>query len=90
MSLAIAELHLTEQERTALEAIAQSAGKTPDELVHDAIKQLIAQFQPDDRLCLLRRARSMWKYRTDLPLLADLRREWDRRTGSNDGDLTPH
>ncbi|MGF1615346.1 MAG: hypothetical protein ACFCVA_15960 [Gammaproteobacteria bacterium] len=55
--MAIAELHLTEQEQTALETIAQRAGKTPDELVHDAIKQLIAQFQSEHRLRLLRQAR---------------------------------
>jgi len=48
--MAIAGLHLTEQEQTALETMAQRTGKTPDELVHDAIKQLIAQFQSEDRL----------------------------------------
>jgi hypothetical protein len=82
----IAGLHLTEQEQTALETIAQRAGKTPDELVHDAIKQLIAQFQSEDRLRLLRQARGMWKDRSDLPTLTDLRREWDRQTEPDDGD----
>ena len=82
----IAGLHLTEQEQTALETMAQRAGKTPDELVHDAIKQLIAQFQSQDRLRLLRQARGMWKDRSDLPTLTDLRREWDRQTEPDDGD----
>jgi len=86
--MAIAGLHLTEQEQTALESMAQRTGKTPDELVHDAIKQFIAQFQAEDRLSLLRQARGMWKDRTDLPSLADLRREWDRPTEFNDGDTT--
>ena len=86
--MAIAGLHLTEQEQTALESMAQRTGKTPDELVHDAIKQFIAQFQAEDRLSLLRQARGMWKDRTDLPSLADLRREWDRPTEPNDGDTT--
>jgi hypothetical protein len=84
--MSIAGLHLTEQEQTALETIAQRAGKTPDELVHDAIKQLIAQFQSEDRLRLLRQARGMWKDRSDLPTLTDLRREWDRQTEPDDGD----
>jgi hypothetical protein len=57
-------------------------GKTPDEIVHDAVKQLIAQFQSEDRLSLLRQARGMWKDRTDLPSLIDLRRAWDRQTKS--------
>jgi hypothetical protein len=86
--MAIAGLHLTEQEQTVLETMAQRAGKTPDELVYDAIKQLIAQFQSEDRLRLLRQARGMWKDRTDLPALTDLRREWDRQTEPDDGTPT--
>ena len=42
--MAIAGLHLTAQEQPVLETMAQHLGKTPDELVHDAVKQLIAQF----------------------------------------------
>jgi hypothetical protein len=86
--MAIAALHLTEQEQTALETIAQRMGKTPDEVVHDAVKQLIAQFQAEDRLSLLRQARGMWKDRTDLPALTDLRCEWDRQLEPNNGDTT--
>ena len=78
--MAIAGLHLTELEQTALETMAQRLGKTPDELVLDAVKQLIAQFQSEDRLSLLRQARGMWKDRTDLLSLTDLRREWARQT----------
>ena len=77
--MTIAELNLTEQEQTALATMAQRIGKTPDELVHDAVKQLIVQFQCEDRLSLLQQARGMWKDRTDLLPLADLRREWDRQ-----------
>ena len=84
--MAIAGLHLTEQEQTALETMAQRLGKTPDELVHDAVKQLIVQFQSVDRLSLLRHARGMWKDRTDLPSVTDLCREWDRQTEPDNGD----
>ena len=86
--MAIAGLHLTEQEQAALEIMAQRMGKTPDELVHDAVKQLIAQFQSEDRLSLLRQARGMWKDRTDLPALTDLRREWERQTEPDNDDPT--
>jgi hypothetical protein len=86
--MAIAGLHLTEQEQTALDTLAQRLGKTPDELVHDAVKQLIAQFQAEDRLSLLRQARGMWKDRTDLPSVADLRCEWDRQTEPDNGNMT--
>ena len=71
--MAIAGLPLIEQEQKVLETMAQRIGKTPDELVHDAVKQLIAQFQLEDRLSLLRQARGIWKDRTDLPSLTDLR-----------------
>jgi hypothetical protein len=86
--MAIAGLYLTEQEQTTLETMAQRMGKTPDEIVHDAVKQLIAQFQSEDRLSLLRQARGMWKDRTDLPALTDLRREWDRQTEPDNGNTT--
>jgi hypothetical protein len=86
--MTIAGLYLTEQEQTTLETMAQRMGKTPDEIVHDAVKQLIAQFQSEDRLSLLRQARGMWKDRTDLPALTDLRREWDRQTEPDNGNTT--
>jgi hypothetical protein len=86
--MAIAGLHLTAQEQTALETMAQRAGKTPEDLVHDAIKQLIAPFQSEDRLRLLQQARGMWTDRTDLPTLRDLRREWDRQTEPDNGTPT--
>ncbi len=77
--MAIAGLHLTEQEQTALETMAQLTGKTEEEIVCEAVKQLLVQFQYEDRLRLLQQARGMWKNRTDLPVLADLRRELDRQ-----------
>ncbi len=84
--MAIAGLHLTAQEHTTLETMAQRTGKTPDEFIHDAVKQLIAQFQSEDRLRLLRQARGMWKDRTDLPSVADMRHEWDRRLERHHGN----
>ncbi|HSF33783.1 MAG TPA: CopG family transcriptional regulator [Candidatus Tectomicrobia bacterium] len=68
--------------------MAKHAGKTPHELVHDAIKQLIERFQSEDRLHRLRHARGIWKDRTNLPSLSGLRREWDRQTEPDDGDPT--
>ncbi|MCX8038563.1 MAG: CopG family transcriptional regulator [Candidatus Sumerlaeia bacterium] len=77
--MAMAKVALTEQEQKALEAVARQLGRTPEELVHDAVKQLIAQHQREDRLALLRQARGMWKDRSDIPSFSDLRREWDRQ-----------
>jgi hypothetical protein len=69
---------LTEQEQLSLRAIAQQTGKTPEELLHEAIAQFLAQFQQTRRRALLQQARGMWRDRTDLPSLATLRREFDR------------
>lgn len=78
--MVIEVLHLTEQEQIALQRISENTGKTPDELVHDAIRQLIEQSAHMDRLSLLQQARGMWKNRTDLPTSTDLRREWERHS----------
>jgi hypothetical protein len=86
--MAITALNLTAQEQTALETLAQRTGRTPDELVHDAVKQLIVQLQFKDRVSLLRQAHGIWKDRTDLPSFADLRGEWERRPKHDDGDPT--
>jgi hypothetical protein len=84
--MTIAELRLSEDERAILEDMAQRAGKAPEDLVREAVRQRIAEFQSEDRLRLLRQARGMWKDRTDLPSLAELRREWGRRLESNHGE----
>ena len=69
---------LTEQEQLSLRAIAQQTGKTPEELLHEAVAQFLTQFQQTRRRALLQQARGMWQDRTDLPSLATLRREFDR------------
>jgi len=69
---------LTDQESKALRAIAQQTGRTQDELIREAVEQLIAQFHHSDRRALLVQARGMWKDRNDVPALETLRNEWDR------------
>jgi hypothetical protein len=69
---------LTEQEQLSLRAIAQQTGRTPEELLHEAVAQFLAQFQLTRRRALLQQARGMWQDRTDPPSLATLRREFDR------------
>ena len=69
---------LTEQEETAIRTIAQQTGKTPDELLREAVEQLLVQHQQTYRRALLQQARGMWHDRSDLPPLETLRREFDR------------
>ncbi len=76
--MAIALIHLSEQETQALRKLAQQTGKTQDELLHEAVARLLNDIQSADRLTLLRNARGIWKDRTDLPDPRALRAELDR------------
>jgi hypothetical protein len=72
------ELNLTEEERSALQEISRLTGKTEDELIREAVGQLITEFQNENRITLLQKAKGIWKDRDDLPASEELRREWDR------------
>lgn len=71
-------INLTEEEETAIRTIAQQMGKTPDELLHEAVAQLLMQYQQSDRRARLQQARGIWRDHPDLPSLESLRREFDR------------
>jgi hypothetical protein len=72
------EINLTEEERAALEEISRRTGKSENELIREAVDQLIARFQRDARPDLMKKARGIWKDRQDLPDLDRLRSEWNR------------
>ncbi|BAC92037.1 hypothetical protein [Gloeobacter violaceus] len=69
---------LTHEENEALDRIAQQTGKTSAELLHEALAEFIARFSAAHRRQLLQQAQGMWKDRDDLPVLRELRREFDR------------
>ena len=73
------QIYLTEDEKETLQSMSKETGKTQSELIRTAIERFIIEFEPRDRLSLLRQARGIWRERTDLPDLQDLRRELDRR-----------
>jgi hypothetical protein len=73
-----AQITLSNAEGEALQAMTQTTGKTQDTLLHEAVRQFLGSRPPDDRLALLRRARGIWKDRTDLPDFHALRAEMDR------------
>jgi len=72
------QVDLDEQSSAALAAIARQTGKTPDELIHEAVEDLIQRHLPQDRTARLRQARGMWKDREDLPDFGAIRSELDR------------
>ena len=76
--MATASIQLTDQESEALNTLAQQTGKTPDELLHEAVTRMLVQAQATTRLALLRQARGIWKDRQDIPDVRALRAEFDR------------
>jgi len=77
------QIYLTEQEQCALRELAQRTGRTQSELIREAVDRYIESTEEVDRRALLRQARGMWRSRTDLPDAAELRREFDRASGSD-------
>jgi hypothetical protein len=72
------QIELTESEAEALSQLAEQSGTSMDNLVHEAVKQLLSRQRSSDRLQLMRAARGIWKDRTDLPDFQRLRAEFDR------------
>jgi len=73
------DLDFTEQDEKGLEGIIAITGKTQNELICEAVKLFIDEFNSKDRLNLRRQARGVWKSRCDLPDSEQLRQEWDRK-----------
>ena len=73
-----AQVSLTEEQSEALQSLSEQTGKTPEELINEAVSMFLQQNENERRLALLHRARGMWKDRTDLPDLRELREEWNR------------
>ncbi len=73
-----AQVTLSESQRTAIQALSQSHGKTQEEILHQAIEQFLTQHQGENRLAALRQARGIWKDKQDLPDFTGLRNEWNR------------
>ena len=76
--MAIASIELSEQEMHALHELAHQTGKTQENLLHEAVTQLLTQRYPQDRLALLRQARGIWENHSDLPDVGKLRAEFER------------
>jgi hypothetical protein len=78
------QIYLTNEERKALRLIAERLDQSQSEIIRGAVDRYVARFQSENRLDLLRRARGMWKDRTDLPDFQILRGELDRYTDTNE------
>lgn len=77
------QVYLTEEEKEALEELAERSGTSQSDLIRQAVDELVERRGAGKRLRFLRRARGMWADREDLDDVRKLRHEWDR---GSDGD----
>ena len=73
-----AQIELSQEEAETLSRAANRAGKTEQDLLKQVLQRILAEEPPADRRERLRKARGIWKDRTDLPPLEELRKESDR------------
>ena len=70
-----------------VDAIAQTARKTPDEVVNEAVERFAANAESDEHEKFVKwreateRLPGIWKDRSDLPDFDELRKSWDRGYG---------
>jgi hypothetical protein len=71
-------LTLDEQESATLNDLTRRTGRSPEELLGDVVRRFLAPATAADWRAAWRQAAGIWKDRTDLPPLAELRAEWGR------------
>lgn len=76
--MATAQITLTESETRDIRALSQSLGMTEEEILREALEQVLARHKNEGRLAALQQARGIWRTRQDLPDFAELRDEWNR------------
>lgn len=72
------KVNIPESIQESLGEIARTTGKSEEQLIAEALAELIQNYRATNRLASLRKARGMWANREDIPDLDELRREWDR------------
>ena len=72
------QITLDQAESETLQAVSQRTGKPQEVLIREARGLLAASYANQDRADRLRKARGIWRDRTDLPDWEALRGELDR------------
>lgn len=72
------QVYLTEDEQSSLKGLANLTGKPQSELIREAIDLFVIGQKPASRLSILKKAKGLWRNRTDLPNFQKLRTEFDR------------
>ena len=72
------EVTLTDEEAAAIKRIAKQSSRKEEDVIHFAIGLLIGQKVATSNLERLRAARGIWRDRTDVPDVLQLRTGFDR------------
>ena len=72
------QIYLEESASKKIRSIAVKRGRKQSEVIREAIDQFISSFQDGDQKAQLKRAKGIWKNRSDLEEFEQLRTEWDR------------
>jgi Arc/MetJ-type ribon-helix-helix transcriptional regulator len=72
------QIYLTETEKSHLSRLSKQTGRSQSDIIRQAIDLFAKRYAPQDRRERLRKARGMWRDRSDLPDLRTLREEFDR------------
>jgi len=72
------QIYLTESEKATVSRLSKQTGRSQSEIIRQAIDWFGERFPSQDRKACLRKARGMWKGRSDLPDVRALRSEFDR------------
>ena len=72
------QIYLTQEEQKAIRSLSKTTGKKQSSLIREAIDTYITKNQKIERKKGLDRIAGIWKNRTDLPDLRELRKGWNR------------
>jgi hypothetical protein len=72
------QIYLTEAEQGALRSLSTASGRSQSDLIREAIDRFLSEARPQSQRAALMAAAGLWRDRTGLPELADLRAESER------------
>ena len=72
------QIYLTEKEKDALTSMSKILRKKQSILIREAVDEYIQKHDMKHRVEMIERVAGLWKNRTDIQDIKDLRKEWDR------------
>lgn len=73
------QVYLTEAEQKSLRSLGKKNNRSQSEMIRQAVDEFIEKHAGSHHAAVLDRVFGLWRDRTDLPDLRELRRGWSRR-----------